>query len=138
MHEFSFASSIVESVLDLATKQGASRVLEVHLRIGKLRALSIEQLRFSYGILAEGAILGGSQLIVEESNGSIRCGHCGYHGEFDPEGDSSFHFGIPPLICPRCGGGLSIEGGDECLITSVRMVLPTTVEGKQAAGNATN
>ena len=124
MHEFSFATSIVESVLDLAAKQGASRVLEVHLRIGKLRALSTEQLCFSYGILAKGGILEGSQLIVEESTGSLTCGHCGYHGEFDPEGDSSFHFGIPPLICPKCGGTLSIEGGDECLITSVRMALP--------------
>jgi hydrogenase nickel incorporation protein HypA/HybF len=138
MHEFSFASSIVESVLEAASKEGASRVLEVHMRIGKLRALSIEQLRFSYGILAEGGILGGSQLIVEESNGSLSCSHCGYHGEFDPEGDSSFHFGIPLLICPQCGGSLSIEGGDECLITSIRMVLPTTLEGAQTAGNATN
>jgi hydrogenase nickel insertion protein HypA len=138
MHEFSFASSIVESVLDLATKQGASRVLEVHLRIGKLRALSVEQLRFSYGILAEGGILGGSQLIIEESAGSLRCGRCGYHSEFDPGGDSSFHFGIPPLICPRCNGTLSIEGGDECLITSIRMVLPTNAEGPQQAAEVTN
>ena len=60
MHEFSFATSIVESVLDLAKKQGASKVLGVHMRIGKLRALSTEQLSFSYEILAKGTILEGS------------------------------------------------------------------------------
>jgi hydrogenase nickel incorporation protein HypA/HybF len=138
MHEFSFASSIVESVLDLASKQGASKVLEVHLRIGKLRALSVEQLRFSYGILAERGVLEGSQLIVEESPGRLRCDRCGYNGEFDPEGDSAFHFGIPLLMCPQCGGSLNIEGGDECLITSVRMVLPTNAHGREVAPKATN
>jgi hydrogenase nickel incorporation protein HypA/HybF len=138
MHEFSFASSIVESLLDLANKQGASKVLEVHLKIGKLRALSTEQLRFSYGILARGTVLEGSHLIVEESAGRLECPQCNYHGEFDPEGDLSFHFGIPPLICPQCGGGLTIKGGDECMITSVRMVLPTTIQGNEAAAEAAN
>ena len=138
MHEFSFATSIVESLLDLANKQGASRVLEAHMRIGKLRALSTEQLNFSYGILAKGTILEGSRLTVEESAGSLRCTHCEYHGEFDPEGDLSFHFGIPPLICPRCGSGLSIEGGDECTITSVRMLLPTTMTEGNSVAEASN
>lgn len=132
MHELSFASSIVESLLELANKQKASKVLGVHMRIGKLRAISTEQLRFSYGILAKGTILEGSQLTVEESAGSLRCPGCDYRGEFDPEGDLSFHFGIPSLTCPRCGGGLDIEGGDECTITSVRMVLPTTMNGSKA------
>jgi hydrogenase nickel incorporation protein HypA/HybF len=136
MHEFSFASSIVESLLDLAKKQGASKVLEVHLVIGKLRALSTEQLRFSYGILAKGTILEGSQLAIEGSVGILRCSHCGHKEEFDPGDDVSFHFGIPPLICPQCGGGLTIEGGDECMITSVRMVLPTSMQGSAAAAEA--
>jgi hydrogenase nickel incorporation protein HypA/HybF len=138
MHEFFFATSIVESLLDLANKQGASKVLEVHLRIGKLRALSTEQLRFSYGILASGTVLEGSHLIVEGSAGRLKCPQCNYHGEFDPEGDLSFHFGIPPLICPQCAGGLTIEGGDECMITSVRMVLPTAMQGSEAAAEAAN
>jgi hydrogenase nickel incorporation protein HypA/HybF len=127
LHEFSFATSIVESLLDLANRQGASKVLGVHMRIGKLRALSTEQLCFCYGILAKGTILEGSQLTIEESTGNLRCPRCDYRGEFDPEGDSSFHFGIPVLTCPQCSSHLDIEGGDECTITSIRMVLPTTV-----------
>lgn len=138
MHEFSFATSIVESLLELANEQRASKVLEVHMRIGKLRALSTEQLSFSYGILAKGTILEGSQLTIEESAGSLRCTHCEYHGEFDPEGDLSFHFGIPPLICPRCGSGLSIEGGQECTITSVRMLLSTTMKEVKSAAETSN
>jgi hydrogenase nickel incorporation protein HypA/HybF len=125
MHEFTIASSIVETLLDLANKQGSSKVLEVHLRIGKLRALSTEQVSFSYNILAQGTVLEESQLAVEEMTGRVRCPNCNYQKEINPEDDPSFHFGIPTLICPQCGGALNIEGGDECMITSVRMVLPT-------------
>lgn len=124
MHEFSFATSIVEALLDLAQKQGASKILEVRLRIGALRALSVEQVKFSYNILAKGTLLEGSRLFVEESMGSVRCPNCGYHATMDPNGDA-FHFGIPTLLCPQCSGSLGIEGGDECTITSVRMLLPT-------------
>ena len=130
MHEFTIASSIVETLLDLANKQRSSKVLEVHLRIGKLRALSTEQVSFSYNILAKGTVLEGSQLAVEETTGRVRCPNCNYQKEINSEDDSSFHFGIPTLICPQCGGALNIEDGDECMITSVRMVLPTPEEGK--------
>jgi len=125
LHEFTIASSIVESLLDLANKQGSSKVLLVHLKIGLLRALSTEQVSFSYNILAKGTALEGSKLIIEEQAGKLQCAACDYHGEFNPEDDSSFHFGIPPLICPKCGGNLEIQGGDECMITSVRMVVPS-------------
>jgi len=128
MHEFTIASSIVEALLDLAREQGSSKVLKVHLRIGKLRALSIEQVKFSYDILAKGTALEGSSLTVEESAGSVRCPSCSYHGEFNPD-DLSFHFGVPPLLCPQCGNSLSIDGGDECVITKVRMLASTAKEG---------
>lgn len=125
MHEFTIASSIVELLLDLANKQGSSKVLLVHLKIGKLRALSTEQVDFSYHILAKGTALEGSKLVIEEQAGNLKCSSCNYHGEFNPDDDSSFHFGIPPMICPQCGSSLQIQGGDECMITSVRMAVPS-------------
>ncbi len=137
MHEFTIASSIVETLIELANKQGSSKVLEVHLRIGKLRALSTEQVSFSYNILAKGTALEGSQLAVEETTGHVRCPDCSYQNEIDPHGDTYFHFGIPTLICPQCGGALNIEGGDDCMITSVRMLLPTA-EDKGKTASQTN
>jgi hydrogenase nickel incorporation protein HypA/HybF len=125
MHEFSITSLLVESLLELARQRGASRVLEVHLRIGKLRALSVDQVRFCYGILVKGTILEGSRLFVRETQGIVRCAVCGYHGMFDSEGNSGFHFGIAGLICPRCANSLTIEGGDECVIARVRMLQPS-------------
>lgn len=128
MHEYTIASSIVETLADLANKQGSSKVLEVHMRIGKLRALSTEQLTFSYNILTKGTALEGSKLSIEEATGRVRCPQCNYSKEFDPSGDPSFHFAIPSQACPECNTALNIEGGDECIITSVRMVVPTSEE----------
>jgi len=127
MHEFSVTSWIVEALLDLVKKQGASRAVEVHLRIGSLRALSNEQVKFCYGVLAKGTALEGSKLVIEEVPGRLRCSACSYRGEFNPQ-DDAYHFGIPPLACPECGQALEIEGGDECVIAKVRMQLPSAGE----------
>jgi len=126
VHEFSIASSLAETLLDLAKKQGSTKVLEVYLKIGKLRVISLDQLTFSYEIVAKGTILEGSRLTIEETAGSVKCLNCNYTDKFEQE-DLSFHFGIPPMICPRCGANLILEGGDECLITKVRMLAPSTV-----------
>ena len=127
MHEFSVTSWIVDALLDLAKRHGASRVLEVHLRIGSLRTLSIDQVKFCYGVLAKGTTLQGSRLVIEEVPGKLRCSACSYLGEFNPQ-DDAYHFGIPPLVCPECGAALLIEGGNECVIAKVRMLLPSAGE----------
>lgn len=124
MHEFSITSSIVDAILDIAKNHESEKVLEAHLRIGKLRVLSTEQVKFCYEVLAKGTPLEGSRLIVDEVIGKVRCSSCTYHGEFDPQ-DDAYHFGIPPLVCPLCNSALVIEGGDELVIAKVRMVLPT-------------
>ena len=124
MHEYSVANSIVDAVLELAKQQNSNRVVEVKMRIGKLRVLSIDQLRFSYEILSKGTILAGSELTVQETSGSVRCPRCGYVNKIETD-DESFHFGIPSMICPTCGATLSIDGGDECLITKIRMLVPS-------------
>lgn len=121
MHEFSITSSLVDAVLDLAKQKGSSRVLEVYLKVGKLRALSLDQVRFSYGILVKGTLLEGSRLFITEVPGNVRCSACGYHAELDMD----FHFGIAPLACPQCATPLLIEGGDECVISRVRMLQPS-------------
>lgn len=124
MHEFSVTSWIVEALLKVAKERESKKVLEVHLRIGKLRALSVDQVKFCYEVLAKGTILDGSRLVIEESPGKVRCNSGDYYGEFNPEGDA-FHFGLPPLICPVCSGMVTVEGGDECTITKVRMRIPS-------------
>jgi hydrogenase nickel incorporation protein HypA/HybF len=124
VHELSIATSLVEAVLDIAKKQGATKILEVQLRVGKLRLISLDQLRFSYEILSRDTLLEGSRLRIQETPGFTRCPNCGYAKQFETS-DMSFHFTLPTMKCPKCATNLKIEGGDECVITKVRMALPS-------------
>jgi hydrogenase nickel incorporation protein HypA/HybF len=125
VHEFAIATSLVETLFDITKKQSSTKVIEVQLKVGKLRLLSLDQLRFSYEILSKGTLLEGSRLTIEETPGSARCPNCNYAQELLETGDFSFHFGLPRMNCPKCASNLILEGGDECLITKVRMVIPS-------------
>ena len=124
MHELAIATSLTEALLELVKEHSSSKVLEVHLKVGKLRVLSIDQLKFSYEILSKGTALEGSTLQVEETPGYTRCTNCNYTEKLEID-DLSFHFSLPQITCPQCGVNLILEGGDECLITRVRMIAPS-------------
>ncbi|MGD0422352.1 MAG: hydrogenase maturation nickel metallochaperone HypA [Candidatus Bathyarchaeia archaeon] len=125
MHEFSIATSLVDTLLEFAQKnQAQGKLLEVHLKIGKLRAISIEQLKFSYRVLAKDQFLSGSRLIVEETPALLHCPKCGFSKNFEVA-DDSYHFALPSLSCPKCGATVDLEGGDEVVITKVRIKAPS-------------
>jgi hydrogenase nickel incorporation protein HypA/HybF len=134
VHEFSIATSLVEALTEIARKQSASKVTEVQLKIGKLRLISFEQLRFSYDILSKGTLLEGSHLTIEETSGFARCPNCNYSHQLETM-ETSFHFGLPRMNCPSCGSDLVLEGGDECLITKVRMVVPSEPTASASAAH---
>ena len=120
MHELSLATSLVDTLLEFAQKNDTGgKLLEVYLRVGKLRAISIEQLKFSYQVLATDQFLNGSKLIVEETPALIHCPKCGFRRDFEVA-DDSYHFALPTLSCPKCGTTVDLEGGDEVVITKVR------------------
>jgi hydrogenase nickel incorporation protein HypA/HybF len=123
VHEFSVTSQIVRSVLDEADKRKAKKVSEVHLVIGKLTFLGVEQVRFAYEVLSKGTILEGSKLFVEEQQGVVKCSHCGYEGGFKYEDDPLYHVPVPTLKCPQCGNVVSIAAGKECTIKSIKMMV---------------
>lgn len=122
MHELSMTTQIVDSVLEEAKKQGAKKVTEVHLVIGKLTFLGIEQVRFSYKILVENTIMKGSKLTIEKKDGVIECPKCGYKGAIQCEDDPTYHLLIPTLRCPKCGKAAKILEGKECTIRGIKML----------------
>ena len=123
MHEFSVTSQIVQSVLTEAEKRGAKKVNEVHLTIGKLTFLGLEQVRFAYEALSKGTIMEGSQLIIEEQEGVVRCSNCGYQGDFKYQDDPLYHVPVPTLKCPKCSSTVSITAGKECTIRNIKMLV---------------
>ena len=123
MHEFSMTTKIVENVLEEARRHDAEKVLAVHLVIGKLTFLGIEQVRFSYDVLVKGTIMEGSKLHIEEKDGIVHCALCGYEGSLEYEDDPVYHVPTPTLLCPKCGDKVKIAAGKECTIKSVKLAV---------------
>ncbi|MCW4035425.1 MAG: hydrogenase maturation nickel metallochaperone HypA [Candidatus Bathyarchaeota archaeon] len=122
MHELAMATQIVENVLEEAKRHDAKKVAEVHLTIGKMSFLGVDQIKFSYGILVKDTILEDSKLIVEEKDGKIECNNCGYKGTIEIKDDPAYHIPVPTLQCPKCGQTAKIVEGKECTITSIRIL----------------
>jgi len=113
----------VKSVLQEAKKHNAKRVDGVHLAIGKLTFLGLEQVRFAYEVLVKDTIMEGSKLYIEEKDGVVRCNNCGYEGDLKYEDNPVYHVPTPTLNCPKCGGVVKIIGGRECTIRSVKLAV---------------
>jgi hydrogenase nickel incorporation protein HypA/HybF len=122
MHEFSMATQIVENVLEEAKRHDAKKVAEVHIVIGKMTFLGVDQVRFSYGVLVKDTILEDAKLFIEEKDGVIECPSCGYKGSVPIEDDPAYHIPVPTLKCPKCGEAAKIVEGKECTIKSIRIL----------------
>ncbi len=123
MHEFSVTSQIVQNVLAEAEKRKSKKVTAVHLIVGKLTFLGLEQVRFAYRVLTKDTMLEGSKLIIKEQEGMVKCNNCGYEGGFKYEDDPLYHTPVPTLICPQCSNTVTIIAGKECIIKSVKMMI---------------
>jgi hydrogenase nickel incorporation protein HypA/HybF len=123
VHEFSVTSQIVQNVLAEAEKRRAKKVTEVHLTIGKLTFLGLEQVRFAYEALTKDTIMDGSKLIIAEQEGTVKCNNCGYQGDFKYADDPLYHVPVPTLKCPKCNSTVTIIQGKECTITNIKMMI---------------
>jgi len=70
MHELSIALSIVDGVSEEAATRGGGLVRAVHLRLGRLSGVVREALLFAYDQACEGTSLQGSELRIEDVDGS--------------------------------------------------------------------
>ena len=123
MHEFTMVSHIVQSVLAEADKNNAKKILEVHLIIGNLTFLGIDQVNFSYRVLTKNTKMQGSKLKIETRDGIVECNSCGYRGTICYENDSIYHLSFPTLNCPKCGCVVKIVEGQECIIKNIKAVV---------------
>jgi len=122
LHEFSVTSQIVDNILREAEKHEAKKVIQVNLAIGKLTFLGIEQVRFAYKLLVKGTIAEKSKLVIKEKDGIVKCGKCGYEGDFKYENNPIYHIPTPTLKCPKCENTVDIIEGKESTIESIKLI----------------
>ncbi len=122
MHEFSIASEIVQSVLDTTEKNKVKKVISIHLEIGELTLLNMEQVTFWMKELFKGTLAEGAKVKVRRIGAKIFCEECGYRGggRWNQE-DCLSHFALQN--CPKCNSfQIKVEKGRECLLKRVQVV----------------
>ena len=132
MHEFSFASNIVDVVLQNVKKNGVKRVRSVHVEIGEFTMIIPEFLRHSYDIIKEShPEIAESQIEVTSLPGKIKCNDpdCGvvtdvsFKKASSDSVDASLAMMNPgAFTCSKCKGtDTSIVGGRQATVKSMKV-----------------
>ena len=94
MHELSMVSAVVSNLEILAKKHQLTRIQEITLEIGKMRAVVPELLLEAFEQLAKDTPYEGATLHIEEIDVDLECRNCEKHIETE---DSLLKG------CPSCG-----------------------------------
>jgi hydrogenase nickel incorporation protein HypA/HybF len=112
MHELSIMEGAMRQVLDAAQQAGASRVLEIRLRIGALSSVVPESLRFAFEAVAEGTMAQQARLVIEPVPARFWCESCRVE----------FESNRLLAVCPRCDTlSRELRSGREMELASVEV-----------------
>ena len=112
MHELAITEGIIDAAVPEAIRHGATRILEIRLKIGELSGVFPQYIQECFDIASAGTIAEGAKLVVERIPVSIRCEDCGFEGVIDRK----------KIRCPQCGGSaLKIIGGREYYVDSLEV-----------------
>lgn len=107
MHELSIASAVAAT----AERHARGRqVVRVDVRVGHLRQVVVESLRFSFEVVVRGTLCEGAQLHVEVVPARLACRDCGH--EWIAE--------VAAFRCPQCVAGVvEVRSGEELEVESI-------------------
>jgi hydrogenase nickel incorporation protein HypA/HybF len=113
MHEMGIAAEIVRiAVESIPDEMAGSRVVRVHLKVGRLSAVVPDSLRFCFEIVAKQTPAEGAQLDIQQVAVVAQCNACDHHWEIENT----------VFSCPRCGSGsIDMLSGRELDIESIEL-----------------
>jgi hydrogenase nickel incorporation protein HypA/HybF len=105
--------SIAESVVDIACRHaGERRVVQVELKVGHLRQVVPSALAFAFELVAQGTVVEGAELAIEEVPAGGLCRDCGLKTTLPDF----------PFQCMHCGGfDIEVTEGEELLVDSLEL-----------------
>jgi hydrogenase nickel incorporation protein HypA/HybF len=112
MHEMSIANNLMEIIEKALQGHSVHKVLSFKLKIGELRAVEPEALRFCFGVLSKGTPLENTKMIIEDVPAGARCNKC----------KKEFLIKDLTFFCPHCGSA-EIEplSGNELDLVSIEV-----------------
>jgi hydrogenase nickel incorporation protein HypA/HybF len=125
VHEMSLAEGVLGVIEDTLAVQPAGAnetVRTVRLEIGRLAAVELEALRFSFEVVKRGTVADAATLEVIEVPGAAWCMQCCDSVPVAQRGDA----------CPRCGSHqLQVTAGDELRVKDIELAAAPAVAGAE-------
>jgi hydrogenase nickel incorporation protein HypA/HybF len=131
LHEFSAACSIVDTAVEAAKSNKATKVSIVNVEVGEFTFLIPEQLIFNFEIASKNSILEGAELRIRTVKGRLLCNDCKFEGESQVDPNIPNQIAVfAPMKCPKCGGSSTkIIGGKDFMITSIEAEVVESTAG---------
>jgi len=76
MHELSVTQSILDIALDYATRNQATRITAIHLRIGEITDFDDEWIQRYFDFVSKGTIAEGAKVHSERVPAKLQCPKC--------------------------------------------------------------
>jgi hydrogenase nickel incorporation protein HypA/HybF len=112
MHELSIATAVLNTALRHADDEP---VALVSMRVGTLRQVVPDSLRFYWEIVARDTVCEDAELEVQEIATRLRCEHC--EREWEPL--------IPAFRCPDCSSAeVTVTAGEELEVEYLELKEP--------------
>jgi hydrogenase nickel incorporation protein HypA/HybF len=119
VHELSIADAIVQICCDNA---GDGTVVRVEVKVGRLRQVVPDALRFAFELVAEGTPVDGAELEIVDVPARVACRACAAESE-----TPAF-----PLTCARCGGiDVEVVAGEELHVESLEIERPSVAMARR-------
>ena len=121
MHEMAIATSLVDSLLEIAQQQDVARIEAVEVEIGALQLVVPEALELAFTAATADTMAEGAALKLVEVPAAAECRECGCG--FQPTVDS--------FLCPQCQqADVRIVAGNDIILKS--MVCQTRERASQS------
>jgi len=78
MHELSVTQSILEIALDYATRNQATKIMEIHLQIGEISDFDDEWIQRYFDFVSKGTIAEGATLRIGRVPAQVQCDQCSF------------------------------------------------------------
>jgi len=109
MHELSVASAVIDTAV---SHSGGCPVTVVSVRVGGLRQVVPDSLRFYFEIVARGTVCEGARLELTEVEPRLCCAACGREWELQ----------FPAFRCPDCASAdVTVMCGEELQVDYIEV-----------------
>lgn len=110
MHEVSLMMSILDLVLEEASRENAKTIRNISLEVGEKSGVVVEALEFAFDTVIRGTIAEGARMTIHLIPYRGECLVCGYQFDCDDF-----------IVCSKCGNFGKIVSGQELRVKSIEV-----------------